>query len=103
MIIDVLYPSGHALVLYGEWKGGMIVGDEGNVICVILDRDCDTPGGMMEKKSAFLGDPRGVYTNRYTGKVLYQPSILDTKLPDWVHEWLADNPEWPHGEHDSNS
>ena len=82
--IKVYYPSGNKFSVVGKWIGGLDVDGEETVAITM-----ETPS-----KSAFLGDPRGVYVDDQTGAVLYNP-LMQAHISQWVIDWLREHHEWP--------
>ncbi len=94
MKITIFYPSGNSLTVKGIWKGpGRII--DNNVILIEIDEDVEIMGYTLEKGEALIGDPRGVYRNDDTGKILYNPRDAMIGMQKVWIDWLNEHPEWP--------
>ena len=96
MRLKISYPSGTQFEISGQWLGPELVG-ENNVVGVVLESETRIGGQVVPAGGLLLGDPRGVYQDAETGKVLYQPRdprLIGGLIPVW-REWLVEHPEWP--------
>ena len=86
MGIKAFYPSGAVLDIKGKWTGPIKVGEQ----CSIMIHDFNGNAGEV-----MLGDPRGVYQDKDTGEILYEPRANKKGMNKWILDWLRDNPSWP--------
>lgn len=96
MIFNIAYPSGGKATVYGEWRGPYPVAEDDSILSPMIEitKACWVQNTLMEKGQILMLDPRAVIVNRHGGRI-WEPSILDSRQPEWVHEWLAENPAWP--------
>ena len=94
MRIKVYYPSGTVFTVDGEWKGPGLVGTN-NAILILPGEGTKIGNEVMSGKAAFLGDPRGVYRDQMTGKLLYNPRDYTVGMEKVWIDWLMEHPEWP--------
>lgn len=107
--INVYYPSGSHFTCSGVWQGPGNVGGA-NIILIVLDEDLRIPGSkivekrgnaimdggqLLEKGGLLMGDPRGVYQDKNSGKVLYNPRDAMVDMDKVWLDWLKEHPEWP--------
>lgn len=103
MRIKISYPSGNILHVRGQWKGpGNVMGTP--IILIMITEDWNPPvGSKMDDGSspvvkagcALIGDPRGVYQNEDSGKLLFNPRDWMEGMEQWSIDWLNEHPEWP--------
>ncbi len=87
MKIHIKFPSGATKDVIGEWKGFEKISKESSAVAIKLK------DGTM-----FLGDPRSVYREIDTDKVLYNPKDFVDEMNPNMADWMRKNPEWPHPE-----
>lgn len=95
MKVKIFYPSGNVLHISGEWQGPAKI-DGGCVVLIGVDKDCLVPGdNIIPADALFVGDPRGVYQDEHTDRILYNPREAMQGMDQWILDWLTEHIEWP--------
>lgn len=70
----------------------MRLGADAESVCVELDAPTAVAGAELKSGEMLVGDPRGVYREASTGRILYHPR--QHPHAGWVSKWLNEHPEW---------